>query len=189
MDEIVNLITDFGGHMKKGIVISFTGSGGVDIPLLYYSVSIFSNKGYDVERVHCKCLDKKEFEELYENIKEYIISLNLSNYEDVVFVSKSLGTYFSCKIKDELRIPARLVLYTPVEETVPYMKGDNDIILVAAGDADKFMSEDRLVSICSKENLPCLIEKGVGHSMEISNDLSKNLLVVQDVISKLQTLI
>ena len=175
--------------MKKGIVVSFTGSRGVDIPLLYYSVSIFSNKGYDVERVSCKCLDKREFEELYENIKEFIISLNLSNYEDVVFVSKSVGTYFSCKIKDELGIPARLILYTPVEETVPYMKGDNDIVLVAAGDADKFMPEDRLISICSKENLPFLIEKGVGHSMEISNDLSKNLFVVRDVISKLQTLI
>ena len=114
--------------------------------------------------------------------------MDLSDYEDVVFVSKSLGTYFSCKIKDELGIPARLVLYTPVEETVPYIKGDNDIILVAAGDADKFMPADRLISICSKENLPCLIEKGVGHSMEISNDLSKNLSIVQNVVSKLQAL-
>ena len=43
--------------MKKGIVVSFTGSSGVDIPLLCYSVRLFSNKGYDVERVSCKCLD------------------------------------------------------------------------------------------------------------------------------------
>lgn len=175
--------------MKKGMVISFTGSWGVDIPLLYYSVSIFSDKGYDVERISCKCLDENEFEALYESIKQYIISLKLSDYEDVVFVSKSLGTYISCKLKEELGISARLVLYTPVEETVPYMKNDNDIIFVATGDEDKFMPENRLVSLCHKENLHYWIEKGVGHSMEITGNLSKNLLVIQNVITKLQTLI
>ncbi len=183
----LNLLS--GETLKTGIVITFTGSRGADIPLLYYSVNIFIDKGYDVERISCKCRSENEFEALYENVKNYIVSLNITDYEDVVFVGKSIGTVISCKLKEELGIPARLILYTPVEETLPYIRNDNDIIFVAAGAEDKHMPEDRIVSLCQQENIQYWIEKGVGHSMEISEDLPGSMRVIQNVIGKLQTLV
>lgn len=174
--------------MKKGIVISFTGSGGFDIPLLYYSSTYFFDKGYDVERIYCLCRSDSEFEKLYASVKAKIADMDLSEYEDIIFISKSIGTYISCRIKEELKIPARLVLYTPIEETLPYMKSDNDIILVAAGDKDSLLATEKLQEVCRAEKLNYIIEEGVGHRMEETGNLEKTLSVVKDVVMRLQTL-
>lgn len=172
--------------MSKRIVMSFTGSGGIEIPLLYYSTKLFEDNGYDVMRVNCSCAGKHEVENIYESIKHEIENMNLSEYDDIVLVSKSIGTYISCRLKAELKIPAKLILLTPLEQTIPYMREDNEIVFVAAGDKDRYLETERLVELCSKENIPYLIVEGVGHRMEVLYDLNKNLSVVQEVIENLQ---
>jgi phosphoglycolate phosphatase len=111
--------------------------------------------------------------------------LDLSEYEKVIFIAKSVGTVISCKIKEELNLKADLILFTPLEQTLPYIGKDNNIILVAVGDQDKFLQSEKLVDRCEAEKVNYYIEKGVGHRMEVTNDLSRCLEVVGNVLGRL----
>ena len=58
-------------------------------------------------------------------------------------------------------------------------------IIVAAGNQDRMLNSEKLVNICITENVKYYIEDGVGHGMEVKNDLKKNLTVVSNIISRL----
>lgn len=96
-----------------------------------------------------------------------------------------MGTVVACKLKEEFKITASLILYTPVIETLPYIRNNNQIILVAAGDKDRLLDSKILKDRCIKESVPYYIEPNVGHRMEVMNDLHRNLKVIANVISRL----
>lgn len=171
--------------MKKGLIISFTGSRGTEIPLLYYAAKHYENQGFEKLLVNCYMMQDSDFEITYDTIKKTVEVLNLEEYENIIFVAKSIGTFIACKLKDELNIPAKLILFTPIEETLPYIRRNNDIIIVAAGNQDRMLNSEKLVNICIAENVKYYIEDGVGHGMEVMNDLKKNLTVISNIISKL----
>lgn len=171
--------------MKKGIVVVFTGSLGTEIPLLYFGAKIYEDLGYDKLLITCKMTEESEFPGKYDEIYRKINDLNLNDYEDVIFISKSIGTYISCKIKDELKLEAKLILFTPIEETMEFIREDNDVLFVAAGDKDQHLDANRLIDRCVSQNVKYYIEPGVGHSMEILNDINRNIEIVSNVIGKI----
>ena len=101
------------------------------------------------------------------------------------FCSKSLGTIVACNVKEMLQIPATLILFTPLEDTLKYINKENDVLFVAMGDKDKYLSSTLLVQHCAENDIKCHIEKGVGHRMEVMNDLQRNLEIVCNVIRHL----
>lgn len=173
--------------MKKGIVLEFTGSRGVEIPLLYFAAKIYEDKGYEKKVIPCKVEEVSDFPQIYGEICSSVSKMNLQEYEDVVFASKSIGTYISCKIKEKLKLKAKLILFTPIEETLEYIKNDNDILLVAAGDKDNWLDTNVLQEKCISENINYYIEPGVGHRMEVMNDIGRNIDVVRNVICRIPT--
>jgi len=90
----------------------------------------------------------------------------------------------ACQIKEKYQIPAALVLFTPIYETLPYIRQDNKIKLVAIGDKDRYIDVMLLREKCEKEKICCHIECGVGHRMEVMNDLDRNLEVIFNVIKR-----
>lgn len=171
--------------MGKSIVFSFPGKRGEEIPLLYFGAKFYVDKDYEKVFIQHPA-SGNGLEEVYENAKAILSSYNLSEYEDIVFVGKSMGTVVACKLKEELQIDASLVLFTPLMDTLPYMKADNRVVLAAAGDNDRFLEWEVLHNHCEKENVPYYIEPGVGHAMEVKNDLVKNLQVISNVIGRLK---
>lgn len=172
--------------MGKKIVISFPGARGCEIPLLYFGAKHFEDQGYEKRFVAYPGKREITLENVLNNALEVLRDLDWNEYEDVVFVAKSLGTVVSGMIKEMLGIPARLVLFTPLEETLPYIRRDNDVLLVAMGDRDHFLSADRLAQHCENEGIVYHIEEGVGHRMEVTNDLRRNLEIVCRVVSRLE---
>lgn len=171
--------------MGKRIVFSFPGKRGEEIPLLYFGAKHYVDKGY--EKVYIQHpASGNGLEEVYENAKTILNSYDFSEYEDIVFVGKSMGTVVACKLKEELQLEASLVLFTPLKDTLPYMKSDNRVVLAAAGDNDRFMDKEVLCKHCEAENVPYYIEPGVGHAMEVKDDLAKNLQVLSNVIGRLK---
>lgn len=169
----------------KSIVFSFPGKRGEEIPLLYFGAKHYMDKDY--EKVYIQHpASGNGLEEVYENAKAILSSYDFGEYEDIVFVGKSMGTVVACKLKEELQIDASLVLFTPLNDTMPYMKSDNRVVLAAAGDNDRFMDKEVLCKHCEAENVPCYIEPGVGHAMEVKDDLAKNLQVISNVIGRLK---
>jgi hypothetical protein len=102
----------------------------------------------------------------------------------IIYLGESLEN--TSEIKKELNISATLILFTPLEETLPYIRRNNGIILVAAGDKDRYLNSEKLATICKLESVSYYIEHGIGHRMEVMNDLQRNLTVVENVISRLQ---
>ena len=166
------------------IVFSFPCKRGEEIPLLSFGAKFYVDKDY--EKVYIQHpASGNGLEEVYENAKAILRSYDFSEYEDIVFVGKSMGTVVACKLKAELQIDARLVLFTPLNDTLPYINSDNRVVLAAMGDNDRFLDWEVLREHCEKENVPYYIEPGVGHSMEVKEDLTKNLQVIRNVIGRL----
>lgn len=175
--------------MGKKIVISFPGGRGAEIPLLYFGAKYYEDMGYEkvfINNPQCGELDSDELlEVLLENAKQQIDSLSLQEYDEIVFIGKSIGTVVACRIKETYHLPAKLVLFTPIDATLEYIKADNDVLLVVVGTKDWGMDANKLKTLCDSENIQCYVEDNVGHRMEVMNDLKRNLEIVYNVISRL----
>ena len=170
--------------MKK-LVVSFPGIRGNEIPLLYFGAKHFEDRGYESMFISNPVTKKVWFEEMYANAEKIIQKIDFSEYEHIVFVAKSMGTVVACTLKEKYNIPASLILFTPLKETLPFMKKDNDIVLVAAGTEDNWLDTKVLVEACENEELNYYIEPGVGHRMEVTEDLERNLEVIRNVIGRI----
>lgn len=172
--------------MGKKLVVSFPGVRGVEIPLLYFGAKHYEDMGWDTVFVGPPAPGEYNPEVLFENASKVLSGIDFNDYEEIVFIAKSLGTVIACVLKERLAIPASLILLTPLKETLPYINSGNDVLLVAAGDKDKYMDAEVLKAQCEKENINCYIERGVGHRMEVDNDLERNLEVISNVLRCLQ---
>ena len=152
--------------------------------LLYFASKFYEDKGYEKKFINHP-FEGNELSMLFENAKKVLCDIDLSQYEDIIFIGKSLGTVVACKLKEELNINASLVLFTPLADTLPYMYKDNKIILVAAGNTDRYLDSSILCEKCEEENILYYIEPDVGHRMEVKGDLNKNLNTIKNVIEKL----
>ena len=171
--------------MSKKIVVSFPGGRGYEVPLLYFGAKHYEDLGYEKVFVSHPKTEPDSHEAIIENADAIIRTLNLGEYEEIVFIAKSFGAVVACMLKEKYMIPAKLILFTPIEDTLPYIKGDNDILLIAAGSKDRYLETDILKAHCESENIKCYIETNVGHRMEIMNDLHRNLEIIYHVISYL----
>ena len=171
--------------MGKKIVISFPGTRGCEIPLLYFASKHFEDLGYEKLFINYPTIGESNVEVLLESTEKILQTINFAEYESIVFAAKSIGTVVACKIKEKYKIPASLILFTPIEKTLPYMNKKNHILLVTAGDDDRFLDTNTLREQCEREHINYYIELNVGHRMEVIGDLKRNLEVVYNVISKI----
>ena len=93
-----------------------------------------------------------------------------------------MSQLFRFSLISELNIDASLVLLTPLADTLSYIRKDNKIILVAAGNTDRYLDSSILCKKCEEENILYYIEPDVGHRMEVKGDLNKNLNTIKNVI-------
>ena len=150
--------------MKKKLAVFFPGRRyGVDCPLLYYAESICREKGYDTLLMHySEYRDKKDMITIEENIRQTLSYVrgrikekDLASYDEILFVSKSLGTVSAGWLADALEKEKRVkpgtirhIFMTPLEQTFPYMRKEN------------------LKKFCKKHEVLWYCFPDVGHSME-----------------------
>ena len=172
--------------MGKKIVISFPGGRGYEIPLLYFSSKHFEDLGY--EKLFISYPDSGEitYEMLYERAERIIQTVAFEKYENIVFIAKSIGTVVACKIKEMYKIPASLILFTPLNDTLPYINSKNDVFLISAGEDDRYLDSTTLRDLCERERIKYYIVPNVGHRMEVKGDLRRNLEIIYNVIRELE---
>lgn len=169
--------------MGRKMVVSFPGGRGSEIPLLYFASKHFEDAGYEKRFINGAEYGELTFDTLYQKAEELIRSISIDEYDDIVFVAKSIGTVVACKIKKKYKIPAKLILFTPLKDTLPYINNGNDILLAVAGENDRYLDPEILRKLCEKEKIKCHMEPDVGHRMEVKGDLSKNLEIIFHVIN------
>lgn len=174
----------------KKLVVIFPGTNyNKDCPLLYYAEFKFEAKGYEKVEVgygNLVNLDKS-LDEFIENAKKFVLdkfkNIDLSQYEDIVFVSKSMGTVVAGWLEEKLNIKVRHIFLTPLKETLQYINREKNIIIVAAGTSDKHLDANVLKQHCKKEDIPLKQIEGAGHRLEIQGDVEKSIEILKEIVA------
>ena len=121
------------------LAVFFPGIGyTADRPLLHFSRRIAAAQGYEIRIMDYKGFpskvkgDRKRMEESFDiargQAREMLSGVDLEEYEDILFIGKSIGTIVAAKIASE--IPAkeriRMILYTPLDDTFTFISTPAD---------------------------------------------------------------
>ena len=112
----------------RKLAVYFPGIGyHCDKPLLYYSRRLAAEAGYEELQLSYtfsggnirgnKEKMREAFFALYAQAKEQLSAVDWSTYDEILFVSKSIGTIISAAYTAEQHISCRQILYTPLEDT------------------------------------------------------------------------
>lgn len=182
--------------MKK-IAVFFPGIGyNPDKPLLYYARKLASEAGYDKELVIDYCYKagkirgdnakmKEAYEKLYQAAAQDLKDVDFGAYDDVLFVSKSIGTAIATSYAQNMGIEnVRHILYTPLEQTFSILGQKKNLSAIAfIGTADPWSDVPKVVDLAGEYSVPVYTYEGTNHSLE-KDDTIANLETLRDVMKK-----
>ncbi|BFT74072.1 alpha/beta hydrolase [Paenibacillus sp. P36] len=176
-------------HIKNdntSVAVFFPGQNySCELPLLYYT----GKSAYDAE--HDLLLleygyqsARRAFEEskVDKVIQECYNSINqvINDYLDVVFVSKSLGTYIAGKTAELFADRnIRHLFLTPIRSTIPIIEKFGG--LVVCGTNDKLFHESDIERIDEFPNTDVIRIKDANHALEV-NDLLQSLEIMKTLV-------
>ncbi len=170
----------------KRLVIVFPGIGyTAEKPLLYYGLNVACECGYEEYRKLTfapreknnirgnKTAMKAAFEELYEQAEGQLRDIDWNQYDDILFMSKSIGTIIACAYATENRIMnVKHVLYTPLTYTYQY-KIQNAIAFI--GTEDAWCDCQEVVKLSEGAGVPINVFNKCNHSLETEKDVRGNI--------------
>ena len=104
--------------------------------------------------------------------------MDFSDYDEVLFIGKSIGTVIAAKYVTEHSVDARQIWYTPVEATFLYGGGET---IAFIGDADNWSDVKEVKRLAAERGIPLHSYPGCDHSLE-GNDIPDNIAVIRDVM-------
>ena len=159
---------------KTGIVVCFPGTGFTCKEALFEQCADrFSARGYDAIKLDFSHIPFREIETIEEAVtiarravKRQFSGVDFSNYEDVVWISKSLGTILAAACEEEFSVSPRHLFLTPLPETLVLIRPETRVIAFVLGTQDRFLTGDALTSFCKERNYRCCVIDGVNHSLK-----------------------
>ena len=185
------------GHAEiSKIAVIFPGMGyHSDKPLLYYSKRLALENGYEVVEVHYEfpykakeiMNDKVRMKEAVEiavsQIKEQLSGMKLNEFDDVIFIGKSIGTALAAYFDNELKIGARHIVLTPVPQTFEMLKSKAGIVF--HGLNDPWCSTDIAEAKCRELELKLCKIEDANHSLETGSALT-DIANLREIMEKLE---
>ena len=175
------------------LAVIFPGIGYTcDKPLLYYAEELAVQSGFECKRIAYALpgetrirgnLEKMEeaFRILYARAEECLADVDWKQYDEILFISKSIGTVIGAAYAQKLSgIPIRHVLYTPLEYTFDHHP-QNAIGFL--GTADSWCVPAEVLRRAKEQGIPMHVYEGVNHSLEAGDALA-DLDRVKDVMEK-----
>lgn len=175
------------------IAVYFPGIGyHCDKPLLYYSRSIAHKLGYEDSRNVAYTYKagnirgndekmKEAYEILFSQAEAELADIVWRNYDDVLFVSKSIGTIIAASYAEKYGLKcAKHILYTPLAQTFLFESG-NAVGFI--GTADPWSDIHEITRLSQAKRIPLNIYEGCNHSLECDDTL-KNIETLKDVMQK-----
>ena len=115
------------------LAVLFPGIGyHVDKPLLYYGRKLAVQRGYEVVGVPYGNFPdgvkgspekmKQAFLSALEQAEEILREVDFGKYEEILFISKSVGTAVASAYGAKHRLRTRNLYFTPVEESFSFME-------------------------------------------------------------------
>ena len=176
------------------LAVFFPGIGyTADMPLLHYSRRLAAGLGYEIRLLNYGGFpqgvrgDREKMAACYRlaltQAEEMLSDVDLTVWEDILFVGKSVGTIVAARLasKSPARDRIRLVLYTPMEDTFRFPFGT---AAAFTGSADPWVGgeKSRITTLCGEREIPCLVIPGANHSLETGDPMLDidNLKTVMD---------
>ena len=178
------------------LAIFFPGIGyHCDKPLLYYSRKLADEAGYksiltldyslagsnitgnirgDKEKM------QQAFSYLYAQTAKQLSSVNWSDYNEILFVSKSIGTVIASAYAQNEHISCHQILYTPLYET--YLFSPQNAIAFL-GTSDPWSNIEKVTDISGEQKIPLFLYPDANHSLE-TKDTLRNIKTLQDVMEE-----
>ncbi|MGG4345701.1 alpha/beta hydrolase [Paenibacillus lautus] len=149
---------------------------GFDLLVLEY--------GYQAARTN---LDINDLQRVIEDSQESVQRI-IGKYNQVVFISKSLGTIIAGEVHEKLDIPVKHLFLTPIKDTIHYINKFNG--LVVYGTKDEVFNNE-LANQINIDKVRKVIEiPNANHGLETNNVeesieiLSKLVRIYMDFLSK-----
>lgn len=170
------------------LAVFFPGIGyHVDKPLLYYSRKIAKKYCYDEI-----CIDygipesalnnsestKEEVAALaIAKAKEKLSEIVLVQYDDVIFIAKSIGTIVAGAVASELGIKPRFILFSPIRKAFMYEFRN---AIAFHGTVDPWCNISEVRRLCDEKNIQLFITSDANHSLEtgIASDDARNMAII-----------
>ena len=164
--------------MKRRLAVFFPGTGYTcQKPLLFRSAAQYEARGYEIWKLDYGDVDFAPFKTVAEAIDavkprvlEQTEKIDFSRYDDVVFVSKSLGTAVALWLDAARGAHARHLMLTPIQEALPALTGPDRVIAAVLGTRDPHLNASELAALCAERDIPCLLIEGVGHRLAHGDD-------------------
>ncbi len=164
---------------SKKVAVVFPGIGyHSDKPLLYYAKKIAKKYGYQILEVSYSGFSKDNmignaakmqdaFESARSQARDVLKDVSWQEYEEILFLSKSIGTAVAAAIHQEIGIDVKHVYFTPVEGTFRYMAFESGIAF--HGTSDPWVTTEIVKNGCAEKSVPLYITEKANHSLETGN--------------------
>jgi len=159
----------------KKITVIFTGIGyNADRPLLYYSKKIALEQGHEIIIIDFGDIDKEclrdrqmredAFDKAFKKAETVLADTDFASYDEIFFISKSIGTVVASVYASRHGVPARQVYFTPLLQTFSLAEEGNGLVFF--GDRDPWIETDAIRDLCISKKLRFRIIEGSNHSLE-----------------------
>lgn len=165
------------------LAVFFPGIGyHCDKPLLYYSEKFARQYQYETIKTAYAGLGRQveeAFDAALAQTEKCLEEVDWEAYEEILFVSKSIGTAVACAYAAEHKIVCRNIYYTPLEKTFAFAPQTG---IVFHGTQDPWAETEMIREKCKEATLPLRVIEGVNHSLETADNVWRNLAVLADVM-------
>ena len=117
--------------------------------------------------------------------EEQLADIELSRYDDIVLIGKSVGTKAALAFREERALNAKAVLLTPLEMTFEH---DARGSIAFHGTSDQWAGTAEIERLCKENNVPLYEYDNANHSIE-TDDVFRNIEYLQDVMKKTEQFI
>ncbi len=160
--------------MRK-IAIIFPGIGyHSDKPLLYYGKKLAIQYGYEIIEVNYSGFTenirgdedkmKETFQIALEQAEEILAKESISQEDDILMISKSIGTIVAACYEAKHGLEAKHIYFTPLVETFRFMRPESGIIF--HGTADPWADTKEIMDKCADYRMPLFLTEDGNHSLE-----------------------
>ncbi|MFL0270090.1 alpha/beta hydrolase [Candidatus Clostridium radicumherbarum] len=171
---------------SDSLVVLFPGSGYIcDKPLLYYARKATLLYGCDVlslEYGYFRSNEEPSLDFKDRIVKESYEAVELclsKSYENIYFISKSLGTVVAGEVSELIGYEkVKNLFLTPTKDTVKHILKSRCSIVV--GTKDKFFTKGDIETVTNSSVSVHIIENAV-HSLEVDDDYTKSIHILSEV--------
>lgn len=178
---------------ERCLAVLLPGMGyHVDKPLFYYTKKLLEERKIPFLAVDYGPLPsgKEHVPEVIalvqKRLESFAAEQDWNAYDQICLVGKSVGTAAAGSLISLLRAAgsrARFseILYTPVDQTLPYLKYPEGRMIVFSGTADRMVDGEQLKNLCREKGIPLFLYPGANHSLE-TGVTTENLEILRDVM-------